>query len=103
LRGYHRPVSRSVRVSVAGSTFSVRTDAKPKYVKELAAYVDSKLEEARSAGGGKSASTQKLALLAAMSISDELHQLREEHRRLRKEVRERSRRILKTLEKEANA
>lgn len=96
-------MSRSVRVSIAGFSLSVRTDAKPSYVKDLAAYVDDKLREARTAGAGRVASTQSLALLAAMSIADELHQAREDMRRLEREVRERSKKILDYLEREASA
>ena len=86
-------MTRSVRVSIAGQRFSVRTDAKPKYVRELAAFVNDKIEEAR---------TQSLALLAAMSIADELHQLRDSQAKLKRQVREKSAKILKFLEAEAN-
>lgn len=95
-------MSRSVRVSIAGFQFSVRTDAKPKYVKQLAAYVEDKIAEAKQSGG-KSGTTQNHALLAAMSIADELFQEREKQRSFKREVRERSRRILKTLKREAGA
>jgi len=92
-------VKRSVTVSVANQRLSLKTEAKPKYVKELAAYVDVKLKEAKKAG--RTVTTQSLALLAAMNIADELHQLRESHDTLRREVRDRSRRILHALESEA--
>ncbi|MCP4445168.1 MAG: hypothetical protein GY811_07480 [Myxococcales bacterium] len=48
-------------------------------------------------------STQTLALLAAMGIADDLRQLQAEQRESRREVRERSNQILKTLEREAQA
>jgi len=48
-------------------------------------------------------STQTVALLAAMSIADELKQLQEEQRELRREVREKSATILRTLEREAQS
>lgn len=88
-------------MSIAGTQFSVRTDAKPKYVRELAACVEQKMAEAKTSGPGMS--TQTLALLAAMSIADDLKQLEAEHKEFRREVRERSERILKTLELEAQA
>jgi cell division protein ZapA len=94
-------VSRSVRVSIAGQELALRTDARPRYLKELAAYVDAKIDQARA--GGKVVPTQKLALLAAMSLADELFQLRNERSRLVREVRERSRRILRHLDAEASA
>lgn len=95
-------MSRSVRVSISGFALSVRTGAKAAYVRQLARYVDQKIRELR-AGGGRVATTQSLAFLAAMEIADELHQLREEKRRLEREVRDRSKRILDYLEREASA
>lgn len=89
---------KSVKVQVAGQTLSLRTDAKPRYIKELADYVTAKIEQARATG--KIATTQSLALLAAMTIADELHQLREEKQRLERQVRERTERILRYLDAE---
>jgi len=92
-------MTRSVKIDLAGQRFSIRTDAKPKYVKELAAFVTKKIEEARSTG--KIATTQSLALLAAMSIADELYQERESRARLSRRVREKSQKILRYLNQEA--
>jgi cell division protein ZapA len=94
-----RDVKRSVTVSVANQQLSLKTDAKPTYVKELAAFVDEKLREAKKTG--RTQTTQSLALLAALNIADELLQLRQSHDDLKREVRERSRRILQTLRTEA--
>lgn len=93
-------MSRSVKVSVAGQQIAIRTDAKPKYVKDLASYVTKKMEDAK--GQGRTVTTQSLALLAAMQIADELHQLKEEQERLKRQVRERTKRILRYLEREAD-
>lgn len=93
-------MSRSVRVSIAGTDFSVRTDAKPAYVRELARHVEEKMQEA---SGGRGMNTQTQAMMAAMSICDEYFQLKESQRELKKEVRERSKRILSTLEREAKS
>jgi cell division protein ZapA len=91
-------VSSSVKVSVAGQKISLRTDAKPKYVQELASYVTRKIEEVKV--GGRTATTQSLALLAAMQIADELYQLRRSQEQLKRQVRERTERILRHLERE---
>ncbi len=88
-------------MSIAGNQFSVRTDAKPKYVRDLAAYVEKKMAEAKGNRAGMS--TQTLVLLAAMSIADELKQSEGEQREFKREVRERSTKILKTLEREAQS
>ena len=88
-------------MSIAGNQFSVRTDAKPNYVRDLAAYVEQKMAEAKGNRGGMS--TQTLVLLEAMSIADELKQSQTEQRDFKREVRERSTQILKTLEREAQS
>ena len=93
-------MSRSVKVSVAGQKIALRTDAKPKYVKELASFVTKKMEEAK--GSGRTVTTQSLALLAAMQIADELHQLKAEQERLKRQVKERTQRMLRYLEREAD-
>lgn len=58
---------------------------------------------AEATAGGKGMSTQVQVLLAAMSIADELLQLQSEQKELRREVRERSLRILDTLDREAQS
>ena len=93
-------MSRSVKVSVAGQKIAIRTDAKPKYVKDLASYVSKKIEEVK--GSSRTATTQSLALLAAMQIADELHQLKADQERLKRQVKERTKRILRYLEREAD-
>jgi cell division protein ZapA len=94
-------VSRSVKVSVGGHTLSLRTDAKPRYIRELADYVNAKIDQAKATG--KVASTQALALLVALTIADELHQAREQKEKLERQVRERTQRILRYLEAEEHA
>ncbi len=88
-------MSRSVKVLVAGQQFAIRTDAKPQYVKELASFVSNKIEEVRQSG--RTVSTQSLALLAAMNIADELHQLKDNQNQLKRQVRERTNNILRSL------
>ena len=94
-------MSRSVKISLAGQKLSLRTDAKPRYIKELADYVNSKIDQARATG--KIATTQSLALLAAMTIADELFQAREDKERFERQVRERTQRILRYLDAEEAA
>jgi cell division protein ZapA len=91
-------VKRSVTVSIAGQRFAVRTDAKPQYVKDLAAFVTDKIQEVKTSG--RTVTTQSLALLAAMQLADELHRLRADHDALKRRVREKSKRILSYLERE---
>ncbi len=92
-------MSRSVKVTIAGQSFSVKTDAKPKYVKDLATFVTERMAQVKKSS--RIATTQSLALLAALSIADDLLQEREALAKLKREVRERSERILRHLDKGA--
>lgn len=92
-------MNRSVKVVVAGQRLALRTNATPAYVEELAALVSRQIDELRAAGG--TSSTQSLALLAAMNIADELLQLRAAQKTLKRQVREKSQRILRYLDREA--
>ncbi len=85
-----------MKITVAGQRLTIRTDAKPSYVKELAALVSSQIEEIRTAG--RVQTTQMLALLAAMNIADELLKARESEARLKQQVKEKTERILHYLD-----
>jgi len=63
-------VKQSVSVEIAGQTLSIRSDEGPEYVQELADYVDAHIREL--GGGRRSFSLQRLALLVAIQIADEL-------------------------------
>ncbi len=88
-----------MKVVVAGQRLSVRTSAKPGYIRDLASYVNARIDELK--GTGRTMSTQSLALLAAMNIADELHQAQASEAALKRRVREKSQRILRYLDREA--
>jgi cell division protein ZapA len=92
-------VKRSVTVTVANQRLSLKTDAKQSYVKALAELVDQRLAEVKR--GGRTQTTQSIALLTALNIADELLQLREAHEDLKRKVRDKSQRILRALDIEA--
>ena len=81
---------RSVTVDVAGQKFTLKTDADEAYVRSLAQYVSDKIEGAKT--GKRTFSTHALAILAAMSIADDLFTLR-------RRVGDKSRTILALLTK----
>lgn len=92
-------MNHAVKISVAGQPLAVRTSASPTYIRELADFVTARIEEVRAPG--RTVTTQSLALLAALNIADELYQLRGDHSKLKRQVRERLERILGYLDKEA--
>jgi cell division protein ZapA len=72
----------SVTVSIFGKEYTLRGAADADYVREVAAFVDLRMNEV--ARGTPVASTARVAILAAVNIADEL--LREQKRRLEDQV-----------------
>ena len=60
-----------VRVTIYGNEYTVRAVANPEYIKEVAAYVDERMRETELNLPGQ-VSPSRIAILAAMSITDEL-------------------------------
>jgi cell division protein ZapA (FtsZ GTPase activity inhibitor) len=87
---------QSVTVRIAGEEHVIRASAPPEYTRACAKLVDDRILEIRSKAGLLEA--HKAAILAALSISDELLQAREELTRLRREVETRTERLTERLE-----
>ena len=60
----------SVKVNIYGTEYPVKGEADPDYIEEVAAYVDEKMREVARNLTVKS--TTKVAVLAALNITDEL-------------------------------
>ena len=67
-----------VELSVLGQKFTVRTDAAPGYLQELARYVDERAGALQRSGVHDPLSA---LALAAIEIADELHRAREDQTR----------------------
>lgn len=65
------PQQAMVRVNIYGHEYSVRAAADRDYIVEVAAYVDERMRDTELNLDGSQSST-RIAILAAMSISDEL-------------------------------
>ena len=90
-------MSQSTKVKIYDQTYSVAGDLDPVYVEELARYVDTKMREVARATG--TVDSVKVAVLAALSIADELHSLQQSREDGRAVLRERAERCLKLLER----
>jgi len=77
-------VKQSVSVEIAGQTLSIRSDEGPEYVQELADFVDAHVREL--GGTRRSFSLQRVALLVAIQIADELFREKDLRRRYRARV-----------------
>ena len=64
----------AVRVLIGGEEFTVRSELSPEYTREVAAYLDAALKRVRDSM--PLVETHKAAVLAALSITDELFQAR---------------------------
>jgi len=74
----------AVTVRIAGEEHTIRANAEPEYMRSCSRYVDERISEIRNKGG--LIETHKATILAALSISDELFQARDELATLRQEV-----------------
>jgi len=83
-------MSAPVKVQIFGQTYSIRGELDEAYMQELAQYVDEKMQAI--ADMTKTVDTQKVAVLAALAIADELRSIqrdRGEHEELLREQAER--------------
>ena len=63
--------AKVVKVNILGQDYVVRSTAGQKYLEQVAKYVDDKMEEIKASGIDDSQQL-RIAILAAMNITDEL-------------------------------
>jgi cell division protein ZapA len=88
----------SVTVQIGGEKHVLRSDAPPEYTRACAAHLDAVL---RGLPGFQALEPHRAAILAALSITDELFRAREEVRRLRDEMGRRAEEMTEILERAA--
>ena len=88
--GYDRDLEASptIKVDIYDQAYTVRSDGDPEYLKQLAEYVDQRMREISS--GTLTVDSRKVAILAALYIADELHQLRRAHEQADEQLATRS-------------
>ena len=64
-----------IKITIFGQEYSVKAPADPTYIKKIAEYVDSKMREVQ-AGFSSTQSSNRIAILSAMNITDELFNAR---------------------------
>ena len=86
---------KGTRVDIFGSEYTVKGKESPEYIKEIADYVNKKMENLSK----KSAliSPQKIAILSAVNITEEYFKLKSEKHVSKGLVREKSRSIYKQV------
>nr|PZN89782.1 MAG: hypothetical protein DIU52_11415 [bacterium] len=74
----------TVTVTIAGEEYTIRAEAAPEYMRRCAALVDQTVSQVMRQGALVEA--HKAAILAALSLSDQLFQARAEAEALRREI-----------------
>jgi|TARA_B100000953_G_C17762717_1_gene339545 cell division protein ZapA len=64
-----------IKITIFGQEYSVKAPADPTYIKQIAEYVDTKMREVQS-GFSSTQSSNRIAILSAMNITDELFNAR---------------------------
>jgi len=90
-------MSAPVKVQIFGQVYSILGELEEKYVQKLAKCVDEKMHAIAEATG--IVDTQKLAVLAALAIADELHSLKTEVTEEEEMLREQAERCLTLVER----
>jgi cell division protein ZapA len=69
-------MTTSIKVEIYDQVYPIQGDLEEAYIRKVAAYVDEKMR--LIAELARTVDTQKVAVLTALAIADELHRLREE-------------------------
>ena len=85
------------RVQIFGQTFSIAGDLDEEYLLKLAAYVDEKMRAISEMT--PTVDTQRIAVMAALAIADELHTVRNERSDRDELLKEQAERCLNLVER----
>jgi cell division protein ZapA len=86
-----------VKVEIFGQSYAIRGELDENYVHKLARYVDEKMHAI--AAGGATVDTQKVAVLAALAIADELYSTQKDRGDHQELLREQAERCLTLVER----
>lgn len=90
-------MTKNVKVQIFGQMYPISADLEEGYLQRLAEYVDEKMHAI--ADMTPTVDTQKVAILAAMAIADELHSLRKERGEREELLKEQAERCLTLVER----
>lgn len=89
------------KVEIFGQEYKLKGVGNPQYIHKIAGYVDSKMREIAHSSGIMSQS--RIAILAALNITDELYQEREERQRAEGELEGKAAKLGQLLDIEIDA
>jgi len=91
-------MKRAVNVEIMGQRFTVNSDAEESHVRKVAGYVDGKMQEALKTA--RPVAKSNIAMLAALNIADEYHQLKDKYEAVLQRLNHLLKRISTTLTEE---
>ncbi|MFY9269464.1 MAG: cell division protein ZapA [Candidatus Manganitrophaceae bacterium] len=91
-------MKNKIHVEIFGQRYALRGDTDEAYARELAAYVDHKMNE--MAGHAKGVTTSKLAVLAAINIAHEFFQVRAKQKEREALIGGKTRDIIESIEEQ---
>ena len=86
-----------MKIDIYDQSYNVNADQNEEYVKQLAAYLDSKMRAVAEAA--RTVDSLKVAVLAALNIADEMFTLRERQREIEGPIRQRVEKCVTLVEK----
>jgi cell division protein ZapA len=86
-----------MKIEIYDQMYSVQADQNEEYLKDLAAYVDSKMRTVAEAT--RTVDTVKVAVLAALNIADEMFTLRQRQEKIEGPLRKRVEKCVALVEK----
>lgn len=93
-------MSRPVRISLLGQTFTLRTDESDEHIQSVAELVDSRLRELKDRGAP---ADRTLGLFAALTLADELLKARERSDAIDERLRAQIERLERALDEDDEA
>jgi cell division protein ZapA len=85
-----------VQVEIFGQVYSIKGKDDPSYIRELAAFIDAKMKEVQKGTG--TVDPHRVAILTALTITDELYRVREQYGNMEKTSENAARRLLELTE-----
>jgi cell division protein ZapA len=78
--GDAQPSPQSIKVEIYNQSYNIRGNGDREYIVQLADFVDRRMRDI--AGATHTVDSLKVAILAALHIADELHQLKKRHEQM---------------------
>lgn len=88
-----------VRIKIFGQEYGVKGDADSDYIRKVAEYVDAKMRDVEETLP-KGSSPLKVAVLAALNLTDELFMAWDERDKMRQELEDRARLLSEKMTRE---